>query len=151
MSSRISPLLADSRSGSPYVAIKPRFHRYNLRGDGASELEATSDWANFTIGSLPSSCHRHPIDPPQTCKAQSLLIRSAQGCTPIHLRAFRMVGWAIKNGAALNPKGARPRSSIARTSIVPKGGRADISTMNGALAVCEKRVQLSATCAKRRC
>ena len=46
-----------------------------------------------------------------------------------------------KNGAALNPKGARPRSSIARTSIVPKGGRADISTMNGTLSLCEKRVQ----------
>ena len=65
---RISPLLADSRSGSPYVAIKPRFHRYNLRGDGASEPEAISDWAIFTIGSVPSSCHRHPIDPPQHAK-----------------------------------------------------------------------------------
>ena len=87
MSSRISPLLADSRSGGlPYVAIKPRFHRYNLRGDGASEPEATSDWAIFTIGSVPSSCHRHPNDPPQTCKAQSLLM-AARLCT------YARFGW----------------------------------------------------------
>ena len=50
------------------------FHRYNLRGDGASEPEATSswnDWAYFTIGSVPSSCHRHPIDLPQTTASAS--------------------------------------------------------------------------------
>lgn len=62
------------------------------------------------------------------------------GCTPMYLRAIRMVGWAIKNGAALNPKGARPQLPLPPSS--PREVRADISTMNGALSVCEKRVQL---------
>jgi hypothetical protein len=45
------------------------------------------------------------------------------GYTPMHLRAFRMVGWAIKNGAALNLKGARPRSQYCPYLHVPKGGK----------------------------
>ena len=68
------------------------------------------------------------------------------GYTPMHLRAFRMVGWAIKNGAALNLKGARPRSQYCPYLHVPKGGKGRISTMNGALSVCEKRVQLINSC-----
>jgi hypothetical protein len=57
-----------SRSSGLQVQDFPSSRRYNLRGDGASEPEATSDWAIFTIGSVPSSCHRHPIDPPQHAK-----------------------------------------------------------------------------------
>jgi hypothetical protein len=66
------------------------------------------------------------------------------GCTPMYLRAIRMVGWAIKNGAALNPKGARPQLPLPPSS--PREVRADISTMNGALSVCENRVQLINSC-----